>query len=180
MNYTLLRSKRKTLSLEITETGEILIRAPKRVSKKFIEDFISQKQSWISSKQQNVTKQQDKLKELGFELKDLPKLKHKARKTLKQATEQYSKELNFPYKRFRLSSAKKRWGSCSSAKTISINWKLILTPKEIQDYVILHELVHLKHMNHSRQYWQELARVCPDFKAKKRYLREHSFLLLLP
>jgi predicted metal-dependent hydrolase len=72
---------------------------------------------------------------------------------------------------------KSRWGSCSRRGTISLNWRLIQTPAFVSDYICLHELMHLRQMNHSRRFWRELERVCPDYRAAKRWLKEHSRLL---
>ena len=70
-----------------------------------------------------------------------------------------------------------RWGSCSRRGTISLNWRLIQSPALVQDYIILHELCHLTHMNHSRRFWREVERVCPDFDAAERWLKQNSSLL---
>jgi predicted metal-dependent hydrolase len=71
-----------------------------------------------------------------------------------------------------------RWGSCSRHGTISLNWRLIQTPPFVRDYIILHEFAHLKEMNHSRRYWREVARLCPDFAKAEKWLKQHSKLLL--
>ena len=70
-----------------------------------------------------------------------------------------------------------RWGSCSRRGTISLNWRLIQAPVFVRDYLILHELAHLKEMNHSRRFWREVARLCPDFAQAERWLKEHASLL---
>ena len=72
---------------------------------------------------------------------------------------------------------KSRWGSCSRRGTISLNWRLIQAPGFVADYVTLHELMHLRQMNHSRKFWQEVERVCPDFQEAERWLKAHSGLL---
>ena len=70
-----------------------------------------------------------------------------------------------------------RWGSCSRRGTISLNWRLVQVPVFVRDYLILHELMHLRHMNHSRRFWQEVARVCPDWLEAERWLKRNSDLL---
>lgn len=72
---------------------------------------------------------------------------------------------------------KSRWGSCSRRGTISLNWRLIQAPGFVADYVTLHELMHLRQMNHSRKFWQEMETVCPDFREAERWLKAHSDLL---
>lgn len=82
-----------------------------------------------------------------------------------------------PLRRVSVRNQKSRWGSCSRKGTISLNWRLIQTPQHVRDYIILHELAHLQHMNHSARFWQEVARLCPEFKAAERWLKEHRQLL---
>ena len=72
---------------------------------------------------------------------------------------------------------KSRWGSCSRRGTISLNWRLVQTPIQVRDYIILHELMHLREMNHSARYWREVERVCPDYLAAERWLKQHPDLL---
>jgi predicted metal-dependent hydrolase len=72
---------------------------------------------------------------------------------------------------------KTRWGSCSRRGTISLNWRLIQTPDLVRDYIILHELAHRRHMNHSKTFWREMARLCPDYPRAERWLKQHAELL---
>ncbi len=80
-------------------------------------------------------------------------------------------------RRITVRSQKSRWGSCSRRGTISLNWRLIQTPAFVSDYICLHELVHLRQMNHSPGFWREMERVCPDYRMAKRWLKEHPSLL---
>ena len=73
---------------------------------------------------------------------------------------------------------KSRWGSCSRRRTISLNWRLIQTPDLVRDYIILHELAHLRHMNHSDRFWQEVERLCPNYQAAKRWLKNRRDIFL--
>ena len=80
-------------------------------------------------------------------------------------------------RRITVRSQKSRWGSCSRRGTISLNWRLIQTPAFVSDYICLHELTHLRQMNHSPRFWREMERVCPDYPMAERWLKEHSGLL---
>ena len=80
-------------------------------------------------------------------------------------------------RRITVRNQKSRWGSCSRRGTISLNWRLIQTPAFVSDYICLHELMHLRQMNHSLRFWREMERVCPDYRMAKRWLKEHSGLL---
>jgi predicted metal-dependent hydrolase len=79
--------------------------------------------------------------------------------------------------RISVRNQKSRWGSCSRRGTISLNWRLIQTPVFVRDYIILHELAHRRQMNHSEKFWQEVARLCPDYPAAERWLKQHANLL---
>ena len=73
---------------------------------------------------------------------------------------------------WRLSSAKTRWGSCSTAGNLNFNWRLVLAPREVLDYVVVHELAHRKEMNHSRKFWAEVKNVLPDYEKRRKWLKE--------
>jgi len=83
----------------------------------------------------------------------------------------------FPVRRVSVRNQRSRWGSCSRRGTVSLNWRLIQTPEFVRDYIIFHELSHLREMNHSRRFWDEVGRVCPGFEAAERWLKQHSSLL---
>lgn len=80
-------------------------------------------------------------------------------------------------RRIMVRNQRTRWGSCSSKGTISLNWRLIQTPPFVRDYICLHELMHLRQMNHSARFWQEVESVCPYFQFAERWLKAHSCLL---
>lgn len=79
--------------------------------------------------------------------------------------------------RLSLRDQKTRWGSCSSRGSISLNWRLIMAPPAVTDYLVIHELCHLRHPNHSPAYWLEVSRWCPDFRLHRQWLRQHGDLL---
>jgi hypothetical protein len=83
-----------------------------------------------------------------------------------------------PVRRVTIRNQRTRWGSCSRRGTISLNWRLVQVPVEVRDYIILHELMHLREMNHSRRFWALVAQACPDYKIAEAWLRSHSTLLL--
>ena len=82
-----------------------------------------------------------------------------------------------PVRRVSVRNQRSRWGSCSRLGTISLNWRLVQVPGSVRDYVLLHEVAHLKEMNHSRRFWREVARLCPDFNESRRWLKQNSELL---
>ena len=84
---------------------------------------------------------------------------------------------NLAVRRVTVRNQRSRWGSCSRRGTISLNWRLVQAPGFVRDYIVLHELAHFKEMNHSRRFWSEVARLCPDFREAERWLKQHSNLL---
>ncbi len=82
--------------------------------------------------------------------------------------------MNLKYQRIVIKDQKTRWGSCSSLHNINYNWKLILMPTEILDYVVVHELAHLKEMNHSPRFWSEVEKILPSYKESRAWLRENG------
>ncbi len=82
-----------------------------------------------------------------------------------------------PVRRVTVRNQRSRWGSCSRRGTISLNWRLVQTPVFVRDYLVLHELAHLKEMNHSQRFWIEVAQLCPGFREAERWLKQHSSLL---
>ena len=80
-------------------------------------------------------------------------------------------------RRVSVRNQRSRWGSCSRRGVISLNWRLVQTPDFVTDYILLHELMHVREMNHSSRFWAEVARVCPDYEAAERWLKQHNSLL---
>ena len=84
---------------------------------------------------------------------------------------------NLQVNRVSVRNQRTRWGSCSRRGQISLNWRLVQTPVSVRDYIVLHELAHLKEMNHSRRFWAEVARLCPEFAQAERWLKANPGLL---
>jgi hypothetical protein len=96
---------------------------------------------------------------------------------LPRQTLELAKQHGLPVSRVRVGDQRSRWGSCSSRGTVSLNWRLMLTPAFVREYIIVHELMHLREMNHSKRYWRWVANAFPDFERAERWLREHAYLL---
>ena len=105
--------------------------------------------------------------------------KKQARKVLTERIVQFARSQNFKPGKIRISSAKTRWGSCSPKKTLSFTWRLVMVPLEIIDYVVVHELCHLEEMNHSRAFWARVEAILPDYKRRRKWLKENGGKLTL-
>lgn len=103
----------------------------------------------------------------------------KAREILTERVTFYAEMFGLRYEKIRISSARTRWGSCSSRGTLSFTWRLVMAPLEVIDYVVLHELAHLKVKDHSPKFWAEVARMQPDFKRRRAWLKKNGRFLSL-
>lgn len=173
-------SKRRTLSLSVTKDAEFIVQAPLKLAENRIIEFIKLKEKWILTKLYEVKKRLEIKKvepEIKLGKKEIADLKKQARISILERLESYSRIMNLTYKKFRLSGAKSRWGSCSGKNTISINWRLVLAPPEVLDYVIIHELAHIAEKNHSPRFWKWVASFDLEFKSHKKWLKDNGFRL---
>jgi len=97
-----------------------------------------------------------------------------ARRELALRAEELARQHGAPMRRVTVRNQRSRWGSCSVRGTISLNWRLIQVPGTVRDYIILHELMHLRHLNHSARFWAEVEKVCPDYRAAEQWLKINS------
>ena len=180
-DYTLIRSKRKSLSLQIKEDASLVVKAPRLLSKRRVEAFIRLKAEWIL-KQQRLRENQNKVlrevnaKRAKYTLKEY---KEKALKKISERVEFYAQKEGYSYGKVRITSAKKRWGSCSATNDLNFTWRLFLAPDSVLDYVVVHELAHTIHKNHSKAFWNEVERVLPNWKKQRQWLRDKGFTLTM-
>jgi predicted metal-dependent hydrolase len=102
-----------------------------------------------------------------------------ARSILGERTAQLAAQHSFTFQKVRITSARTRWGSCSSRGSISFPWRLVMAPPEVIDYVVLHELAHLKVRNHSKRFWDLVRSLCPDYARQRGWLKKYGALLVL-
>jgi hypothetical protein len=105
--------------------------------------------------------------------------KEQARQAIGQRVQQLAVKHGFKYKQIKITSAQGRWGSCNSQGTLCFTWRLIMAPPAEIDYVVVHELVHLVERNHSKAFWEKVAAILPDYKAKRKWLKDNWLLLKL-
>lgn len=179
IRYRLIRSDRKTLGLEITATGEVLIRAPRFMPEAEIQRLVETKRSWIlkalARMEKRTSSQPDTELLSEAELRDLAE---EARSVFPDRVRYHAQRMGITYGRITLRCQKTRWGSCSTAGNLNFNILLMLAPREVLDSVIIHELCHRKYMNHSPAFWNEVHRWCPDYAEQRRWLKEHGAALL--
>lgn len=169
------RSKRKTMSLEVTADARVIVRAPLFISQAEIERFVNSKKAWLEKSLRKVQERQvQKNDSRKITEKELELLAEQARQVFPEKAAYYAKRVGVTYGRITIRAQKTRWGSCSSQGNLNFNCLLMLAPEAVQDYVVVHELCHRKEMNHSDRFWREVAKVMPDYKIHKKWLKEHG------
>jgi predicted metal-dependent hydrolase len=202
--------------LEIQSDGNLVIRAPRHVTKSLIKKLLREKQQWILEKQEVIRDRQSENtprlyvqneefyylgKKYKLDIKDTFSIpvefnngfrisarhrdntkelvrqwyRQQAKKIIPQCAEQIADSHNLSFSNIKITSAEKRWGSCTGKKTINFSWRIIMLPSDIIEYIVIHELAHLKELNHSKNFWQEVRQILPDYKKRRKWLRDNSY-----
>ena len=172
LSVLLVRSSRKTLAVQIRADGTVIARAPLRMPKDRILCFLSEKASWIRMQQGRMQAR------IHLDAAQEKELRERAKSVLAQRTAYFARQIGVTYGRITVRDQKTRWGSCSQTGNLNFNFRLILAPLEVLDYVVVHELCHRRQMNHSTQFWQEVAQVLPDYRKRKAWLTENGWRLM--
>lgn len=177
MDYTLIRSCRKTLSVQVKD-GAVIVKAPNRMSQREIESFLAQKRNWIENCLQKHTQA---VEDAGGKLSEeqLETLVDLAKDRFRQRVCYYAPLVGVSYGRITVRCQKTRWGSCSAQGNLNFNAALLMAPPEVLDSVVVHELCHRLEMNHSDRFYAHVTRVMPDYFEKRRWLKDHGEALLL-
>lgn len=164
MKVTIIKSRRKTIAIQVNSDLSVTVRAPYGVTEKYIEEFLNKNEAWIS-KQMNEIKAKKKSVESGnVENVTLDKIKALADQALEiipTRVEYFARIIGVTYGNITIRNQKTRWGSCSSKGNLNFNCLLMLAPPEVLDYVVVHELCHRKQMNHSKAFWACLITSLP-------------------
>lgn len=175
-----IRSARRTISLEITPSGQVLVRAPRYMSETEIRKFIEAKSSWLEKHLQKQEEDLGSVQEEGrFTEQEVEKLIKLARQVIPEKVAYYSRLMGVTYGRVTIRKQKTRWGSCSREGNLNFNCLLMMVPPEVLDYVVVHELSHRLEMNHSARFWAQVEKVIPDYRKSRKWLKEHGGRLML-
>lgn len=217
-NYSVVRSKRKTIGISISHAGEVVIRAPHRISEEYIRLVLEKKASWIQKSLEKLSHK--KVKVFSFEsvmegstipifgkeysvafsssssifLSDedgvihIPYIykddmatrllhwyKDVVKKLCTDYLDYYSKKTGYTYRSCSVTSARTRWASCSYTNNINCSWRLLFLPKEIIEYVMVHELAHTQEKNHSKKFWNCVGGILPEYEERKEWLLRHRY-----
>lgn len=215
----IIKTNRRSLSITITQKGEVIVHAPKRLSMDNIINFVNEKSNWIETKRNEILKKQEGHKDiltynkmlflgkqyLKYEMNGIKKVElttscllcpkgldesellfkiakwymQTAKSILAERLEYLANLMQLDYNSFKISNTKNRWGSCDTKGNIKINFRLIMLPHKIIDYVLIHELSHLVEFNHSKKFYRVIESVMPNYDEARKNLKYYSDILLL-
>ncbi len=173
--YQIIRSSRKTISIQITPQGQVLVRCPSRMSDTDIRQFVRSKADWIDH---HLSELRRAPALPPFTQEELRRLAEHALAVIPERTAHFAERMQVTYGRITIRNQRTRWGSCSSSGNLNFNCLLMLVPQEVLDYVIVHELCHRKEMNHSPKFWNEVSKVLPRYESSRKWLRENGGALI--
>lgn len=173
--YTILRSRRKTIAIQITPAGQVLVRCPLGMSKRQIQQFVDSKREWICT---HLTRIVQTPVLPPFSEEEIKEMVQWAKDTLPERVAFWAARAGVTYDRITIRRQHSRWGSCSSKGNLNFNCLLALVPEAVLDYIIVHELCHRRHMNHSPVFWAEVARLLPDYPQARAWLRDKGGALI--
>ena len=175
MEYQIIRSDRKSLGLEVRPDGQVVVRAPRRLGKAEIQKFVTEHESWIRKHLEKVRERQKSRQETKkLSMEEIQSLADQALKVIPERVAYYAPKVGVDYGRITIRNQRSRWVSCSSKGNLNFNCLLMLTPPEVIDSVVVHELCHRKEMNHSDRFYAEVLRVFPDYRKWNQWLKEHG------
>lgn len=175
--YTLRRSGRsRGMRLSIKQDAEVVVTAHSLMPEFLIRQFLKQKADWIVEKLE-LMKKRNKDKIQITDKKHKQEIRDKAIVSVLTKVKKWNESLGFDVKKITVKEQKTCWGSCTRHKHLNFNWKLGLMPDHLVDYVVVHELCHLKHFDHSRQFWALVATMIPDYKERRRELNAKGLMI---
>ena len=172
-----IRTDRKTVSVEVSRTGDVIVRAPRRMKQADIETFVGEKREWIESRLSAYEDDKKRAEMLGRA--DAGELSGAVYAKICARAAFYADMLHLSYGKITVRHQKTLWGSCSANGDLSFNCLLALVPDEVLDYVVVHELSHIKHRDHSARFWNTVGTVIPDYRERRRWLRDNGRVIMM-
>jgi len=168
MEYKITYSNRKTIAIYVHTDATVEIKCPKRTSRKLIEEMVIKKQKWISNSINKMKKRKQK------EFTDIERVEfiEKAQMIIPKRVEHFSKIMGVKPTSIKIGNAKTYWGCCSGKNRLTFPWRLMQASDKVIDYVVVHELAHIKEHNHSKQFWDEVESVLPNYRELVYKLKE--------
>lgn len=172
--YQIIRSDRKSMAIQLTPDGQVIVRCPRRRSQQEIQSFVDQHRNWIEKNLIKLTPEE----KVKLTPRELETLREQARVLIDARLKFFAPKIGVSYNRVTIRAQRTRWGSCSTQGNLNFNCLLALVPAEVMDYVVVHELCHRKELNHSPRFWREVAKIIPDYKIRRKWLKEQGYKLI--
>lgn len=181
--FQVVRSSRKTIAIQVKRDGTVIVRAPHRCSLELIDLFMQEKQEWVRKKLVLCSQ-----KEAGKEMRrvqggimHMPETeaacliyRKQAKQVFARKVAWYAQQIQVSFGTITIREQKTRLGSCSSRGNLNFNWRLLLAPEPVLDYVVVHELAHRKEMNHSSRFWGIVEEIMPDYRQYREWLKQYG------
>lgn len=168
----IVRSRRRTMAVQVKRDGSVEVKCPLWVSDREAWDFAQEHREWIWRHRLEVLKKKES--QVTCTEEQVKQYRQHARWLLAQKTWQWAQKMNVTYGKITIRQQATRWGSCSAKGNLNFNWKLVLVPEDLLDYVVVHELAHRKEMNHSPRFWKVVEEQIPDYRERRKRLREYE------
>ncbi len=175
LSYQIIRSSRRTIGIQITPDGLVLVRCPNRMRADDIRRFVESKSDWIGK---HLAEVEARPQLPIFTQKEIETLARQAVQVIPERVAYFAPKVGVTFGKITIRNQRTRWGSCSSQGNLNFNCLLMLAPPQVADYVVVHELCHRKEMNHSQKFWQEVEKVLPDYRIQRNWLKEHGSELI--
>lgn len=179
MNYTIKRAHRRSISVSVKNDGSVLVKAPYFMSETAVKKFLQEKQDWINKRLILLEERRNEAQKLGFfSAEEIAAIRRRAVKIIPERVAHYSELSGISYGRISIRLQRTRWGSCSARGNLNFNCLLVLMPPEILESVVVHELCHRRHMNHSKAFYAEVLHLFPDYRRCSAWLKQNGGVYL--
>lgn len=170
VKYEWVRSDRRTIAIQVKSDGHVVVRSPYSMSEYQVEHFLAEKEGWIRAQQERLRKEHECQVMVTEEMRTNGV--RMALKLIPERVSYYAEIMGVTYGRITIREQKTRWGSCSGKGNLNFNWKLVLMPEGVLDYVVVHELAHRTEMNHSKAFWRIVEQILPDYRERRELLKQ--------
>lgn len=172
----IIRSKRRSMAIQIRTDGSVVVRVPMHASDRAIKRFVSAHARWIADNRGQMFERRKKLADNPYDIPAWESLSAADKKIAKQKimehVDYYARRMEIDYGSISMRNQKSRWGSCSSKGNLNFNYRLAYLPEELLDYVVVHELAHRRHTDHSAAFWEEVETYYPAYKKCRQMLND--------
>ena len=175
INYTVVRVRRKTIGISVDENGNVQIRIPKWCPLWEAHDFVKEKADWILKAQTKMEQRQENRRDDWDDVRaeTYPWIRLQGGKLFRNKVAAWAEKMGVEYSKITIKDVSTRWGSCSDNGSLSFSWKVFVMPERMVDYLIVHELAHIRHMDHSHEFWELVGTYIPDYKRIRKEFKNY-------